>query len=246
MMSARQEAPSPDGVIEESRNFEPTCPVGKMMLGLLAKFRDRSAKLSRTEEKQLAIVEAAEKLFLDKGFGSTSMDDIAKEAGVSKRTVYAHFTSKELLFSSVMEMVCAKVTGSPPEAISEMHYHSPEQALTQIGEFFLNLILNPNAVALFRNVIAEAPAFPSLGETFYANDSKWLVQQMALLLAEYDRRGELSVPDPHRASEVYFGALKGGPIFRVLVLNKYPDDPSEVQHHIATTVSIMLSGLQPK
>ena len=53
--------------------------------------------------KAVAIMQAAKALFLEHGFGAVSMDQIARQAGVSKATVYAHFTSKEKLFWHAFE-----------------------------------------------------------------------------------------------------------------------------------------------
>ncbi|WP_065188363.1 TetR/AcrR family transcriptional regulator [Shewanella woodyi] len=68
-------------------------------------------KISRSELKRRAIIGAAMSEFQTKGFKATSMDDVAKRAEVSKRTVYNHFSSKEALFSAIilemMALLCA-------------------------------------------------------------------------------------------------------------------------------------------
>lgn len=56
-----------------------------------------------SEQKRLHILDAAEQLFYDKGVTHTSMDEVAKTAGVSKRTVYNHFDTKDALFSAIIE-----------------------------------------------------------------------------------------------------------------------------------------------
>ncbi|WP_245954340.1 TetR/AcrR family transcriptional regulator [Paenibacillus flagellatus] len=48
------------------------------------------------------IIDAAEKLFFDKGYDSTTIDDVAKTAEFSKRTVYVYFNSKEQLYFEIM------------------------------------------------------------------------------------------------------------------------------------------------
>ena len=52
--------------------------------------------------KAEAVLAAAERAFLAAGFGAVTMDAIAREAGVSKATVYAHYSSKEALFGAVV------------------------------------------------------------------------------------------------------------------------------------------------
>src|ERR1700755_3264220 len=62
----------------------------------------------RRPEKTEAILEAAGQLFREQGYGAVSMDQIAREAGVSKATVYAHFESKDELFGAVVADVSAR------------------------------------------------------------------------------------------------------------------------------------------
>lgn len=63
----------------------------------------------RDAEKNNAIVEAASLLFLEQGFDGTSMDEVAKRAGVSKQTVYSHFSGKEQLFSHVIKVTIRNI-----------------------------------------------------------------------------------------------------------------------------------------
>jgi TetR/AcrR family transcriptional repressor of mexJK operon len=59
-----------------------------------------------TAGKAESILAAAKRMFLEGGFGAVSMDAIAREAGVSKATVYAHFAGKEELFGAVIGREC--------------------------------------------------------------------------------------------------------------------------------------------
>src|ERR1700692_4440775 len=61
--------------------------------------------------KAETILAAAERAFLASGFGAVTMDRIAREAGVSKATVYAHFTGKEALFGAVIAHVSERRFG---------------------------------------------------------------------------------------------------------------------------------------
>ena len=66
---------------------------------------------NRWSEKHRVIAQAATTLFLDKGFLGTSMDDIAAEAGVSKQTVYKHFSDKDQLFAEIVLGTVDQVDG---------------------------------------------------------------------------------------------------------------------------------------
>ena len=74
----------------------------------MTELKTATAKLTRSEEKRLAIIDAAREVFLAKGFEQTSMDAISHVANVSKRTIYSHFKSKEKLFASIMTDMCQR------------------------------------------------------------------------------------------------------------------------------------------
>ncbi|MEL6189820.1 MAG: helix-turn-helix domain-containing protein, partial [Myxococcota bacterium] len=88
----------------------------------------------RRSPKRAAVIEAATEAFLSHGFEGTSMDRIAETAGVSKRTVYDHFPSKEDLFRAISHEILERVEEMPT------HAYAPdvplESQLLQIGNAF--------------------------------------------------------------------------------------------------------------
>ena len=88
--------------------------------------------------KRRAILEAAKSLFLRNGYDGSSMDAIAAEAGVSKLTVYSHFTDKETLFSAAIKAKCEEQL---PELLFELPDNVPlESQLLEIARGFLALV----------------------------------------------------------------------------------------------------------
>ena len=75
-----------------------------------------AAKVPRGGSRE-AIVEAASRLFLERGFGSVSMDEFAEAAGLARRTLYNQFTSKEEIFREML----LKVSGHLDGRISARH-----------------------------------------------------------------------------------------------------------------------------
>ena len=66
-------------------------------------------KLTLSQRKRVDILEAARNEFLETGFRDTSMDRVAERAQVSKRTVYNHFPSKEVLFGAVIDRFIGEI-----------------------------------------------------------------------------------------------------------------------------------------
>ncbi len=76
-----------------------------------------SKRESNKTQKKAALVDAAEKLFVQKGFENTSIDDVARDAGLTKRTLYQYFISKEDLFFAVALRGAKQLTSMYEEAL---------------------------------------------------------------------------------------------------------------------------------
>src|SRR5712692_7456684 len=98
--------------------------------------------------KAEAVLAAAERAFLAGGFGAVTMDMVARQAGVSKATVYAHFTSKEVLFGAVIADVAEQHFGG--FTALELDPRDIEASLTTIARRFLDLVLSPESIAVNR------------------------------------------------------------------------------------------------
>ncbi|WP_342805183.1 TetR/AcrR family transcriptional regulator [Alteromonas sp. M12] len=119
----------------------------------------------KSEEKRVNILLAASDLFLSQGFSSTSMDQVAKKAEVSKQTVYSHFSNKDALFTSVIAYKCAQYQ------LGEEHMRDVEQdpteALLTYGNQIINLLQDEQSIAMHRVVIGEITTNPRVAELFY-------------------------------------------------------------------------------
>src|SRR5271154_2735736 len=129
-----------------------------------AKDESKAAVIAPTEKAE-SILAAAQRTFLAGGFGAVSMDAIAREAGASKATLYAYFSSKEELFGAVVAHEGERYFRG--FSARELDPHAVEASLTEIAHRFLDLVLSPDAIAVNRITIAEAVRFPQLGEVFW-------------------------------------------------------------------------------
>ena len=120
----------------------------------------KEKNLSRSELKRSAIINAAMQEFQLKGFKTASMDDIAKRAEVSKRTVYNHFSSKDVLFSSIIsEMFSMLCTFEPVPFSLEIPI---ETQLKQLAAHEISLLRKDGFITTAKVVIAEGIHSPHL------------------------------------------------------------------------------------
>lgn len=182
------------------------------------------ASVPAASPKRRAILDAAATLFCGQGYGAVSMDAVAKASGVSKATLYAHFTGKDALFAEIVANRLAQV-----KAETEMgapHDVPPPEALRKMARHWLRFMLAPRTLAIYRIVIGEGARFPNLARAFHAagpdQGRAWLSGWIAGEVA----RGRLRPDtDPRRAAEQMIGLLRGDLYLRnVLGLASEPTD----------------------
>src|SRR5215213_10232182 len=157
--------------------------------------------------KAEAVLAAAERAFLAAGFGAVTMDAIAREAGVSKATVYAHYASKEALFGAVVARLSARRFHLfSVEALDPVDI---EASLTAIASRFLDLVLSPEAIALNRIIIAEVTRFPALGAVFWEAGPERTRVQIEAFLRRAAEAGSLAIPDARLAAEQFVALARG-------------------------------------
>jgi TetR/AcrR family transcriptional regulator, mexJK operon transcriptional repressor len=173
--------------------------------------------------KAESILAAAKRAFLAAGFGAVSMDTIAREAGASKATVYAHFGSKEELFGAVIERECEQYFDR--FSAGELDPRDVRASLTIWGRRFLELILSPDAIALHRIIVGEVTRFPLLGEVFWRAGPERERVQIEAFLRSAVAAGALSLPDPRLAAEQFVSLLRADVQLRQLLhLEAEPGD----------------------
>ncbi len=190
--------------------------------------------------KALQIIEAASKLFLSKGFGSVSMDAIAKHANVSKPTLYSHFQDKEALFSEIMNTMCESADGHQVLETLEQETRPPEQVLSEIGRTKLDLVLNWQGLSLARIVFAETTRFPSLGQTFWETGPKHYYDALEVYFGRLNDEGILKIPDPAKSTMNFDGMLMWSFIFPLLLgIIPLPSE-HEIHDHVDGVVADFL------
>lgn len=193
--------------------------------------------------KPAQILEAASDLFLRDGFGAVSMDAVAREAGVSKATLYAHFESKDRLFSALVKLECARLFGQGVD--HGLDGLAPAEGLTLIGRRFVSLLMSPKAVAGHRIVVAEAARFPELARTFYEAGPGPTIAKVAGYLDKLNAAGLLKVPDPALAAEQFLGMLKSHLHLRLLLGMQTAPSPEDLERLITAAVHLFVRGYAP-
>jgi TetR/AcrR family transcriptional regulator, mexJK operon transcriptional repressor len=157
--------------------------------------------------KAESVLAAAKRAFLAAGFTAVSMDAIAREAGVSKATVYAHFAGKEELFGAVIGRECERYFAR--FAADELDPLDVRASLTVLGRRFLDLVLSPDGIALHRIILAEVTRLPALGEIFWRAAPERQRLQIEAFLKRASAVGSLELADARLAAEHFVSLVRG-------------------------------------
>jgi len=165
--------------------------------------------LSRSEQKRAQILEAAIELFCGHGFPNTSMDEVARKAGVSKQTVYSHFGCKDGLFIASIKSKCV-VSQLTSELFGDAS--EPERTLTDFGEYFGAMIVSPEAITVFTACVAQAETHPEISALFFDAGPQHLLDMLSGYLKEVDKKGEYRFDAPRdcavRLCLMMFGEMR--------------------------------------
>jgi TetR/AcrR family transcriptional regulator, mexJK operon transcriptional repressor len=156
--------------------------------------------------KAECILAAAKRAFLAAGFAAVSMDTIAREAGVSKATVYAHFAGKEELFGAVIGRECERYFAHVSS--DELDPFDVRGSLTVLGRRFLELLLSPDGIALHRIILAEVTRLPALGEVFWRAGPERQRLQIEAFLKRASAVGKLELADARLAAEQFVSLVR--------------------------------------
>lgn len=159
--------------------------------------------------KRSRILEAASDMFMRMGYKAVGMDALCEAVPVSKRTLYNHFSDKKALFSAVMQQCCQPLFDSLKASLAGCG--GPRECLTGFADRYLDLVLDPGAINLYRIAMTEAPQFPELGALFYECGPKRSSEVLAGYLRGLHEGGVLHIPEPELAAHFLLGMLKSRP-----------------------------------
>ncbi len=171
-----------------------------------------------------AIVEAAARLFLERGFGAVSMDDLAQAAGVARRTLYNQFASKEDIFREMLLKVAGHLEKAFPPGIETRG--DVEEVLRLVARMILELHKNPEYFGFLRMVVSDSRQFPWIAGEFAAVMDP-LNERLAQYLAHLTRMGVLNCRDPLLAAHVFMGVLNEFSLWPLLIGRESLPVPSE-------------------
>jgi len=191
-----------------------------------------------TDRKREAIVAAAIHSFRQHGFAGTSMDGVAAGAGVSKRTVYNHFPSKDELFAEILEQLFIR-----SQAVAGLDYRPDRPLRTQLRELLaqkMALLNDPGFLDLSRVGLAEVIHAPERAMAIVERLGE-KEEGLATWLRAAQADGRLRPADPARAAQMLQGLLKALAFWPQLTLGAPQLAPAEQARVLDECVDMFLA-----
>jgi TetR/AcrR family transcriptional repressor of mexJK operon len=205
----------------------------------------RTRRIPRGEKRRGEIAAVAERVFIELGFGKTTMQIVASRAGASKETLYRHFGSKEGLFSDVVRARSERVYGELQREIGRQG--DPREVLEHFGFNLLQMLINDDPLYLFRILLSEVQRTPELGRIFFEQCPNQLLKDLANYLDYATRQGKLKCPEPTLAAKLFLGAVVANRHIIKLVVPSYEEiTEGVIQHHIEEAVVMFLAAYGTK
>jgi len=191
--------------------------------------------------KRAQIIEGARRVFIDKGFEAASMNDITREAGVSKGTIYVYFANKEELFEALIEEERSTIFKNMYDVLD--HADDLRETLVKFGKVLAMKITSAKVIQAQRTVIGASDRIPELGARFYERGPKRGHDKFVVFLDAAIERGLLKIEDVDLGA-YQFNELCLAGLFRQCIFSyrsKAPTQP-EIDHVVRSGVDVFLKA----
>lgn len=205
------------------------------------RFRGRPQVRPDAETRQM-IYEAARHAFAASGFAATSIETVARRAGISTKTLYRLIPNKEALFEGM-------VSDRMDRFLSEVDLRTVDDGEIE-DRLYLALVacaelaLDPEVVALQRIVMQEAAKFSGLAGTFYSNGILRTVATLADWLRTQQDRGLIQLDDFDEAAGMLLGMVASAPRRAVIFGGQKLPSRAQIQARARTCARLFLRGCQ--
>ena len=190
------------------------------------------------------VLEGARTVFMRDGFEGASVDDIVREAGVSKATLYSYFPDKRLLFLEVAKMECQAQSDA---AVAQVEASGDlREALTQAAMRMSRFFLSDVGMQVYRIVVGESQRFPEVGREFYNAGPAHVREILKAFLQKGIDDGKLRIDDIDLAADQFPELCKAGLHLQMAIgLRDKPSD-EEIERVVSGAVDMFLCKYEVK
>jgi AcrR family transcriptional regulator len=181
----------------------------------------------RGETRRAQILDAALTVFLEHGYDRATIDLVVRRASASKATIYSFFGGKEGLFEALVGECAERILAGFPDVDGGII--DVRAALKNIAQRYLEVVMAPDAVALWRLIVAEGPRFPGLAKDVYRVSNERLVARLAKALRTWSAGKRIRPLDADQVARQFLAVVRGD--LHILALSGLLPDDLETAIH---------------
>ena len=191
-------------------------------------------------DRRKAILAAAQTVFFQKGYTATSLDEIIKLGGGSRRSIYSEFGNKRGLFNALLADVSNSIytildaLDSSPMTTAEL--------LSRVGELLMEQLATTE-YNFMRIAVMESLSSPEITRLYHENGPMKIEEKVAALLEEASDRDTVGIADCRVASRLFIGMLREEVYTRLLLQQQASPSIASILEAVPTLVRVVLHGL---
>ena len=191
-------------------------------------------------ERRKAILAAAETVFFRKGYTATSLDEIIRLGGGSRRSIYSEFGNKRGLFNALL----AEVSNSIYTILDALDSHpmTTAELLEKVGELLMEQLATTE-YNFMRIAVMESLSSPEITRLYHENGPMKIEEKVAALLEEASDRDAVGIADCRVASRLFIGMLREEVYTRLLLRQEDTPSIANILGTVPTLVRVVLHGL---
>ncbi|MFB2550260.1 TetR/AcrR family transcriptional regulator [Ensifer soli] len=194
--------------------------------------------------KREQILDGAKRVFMQKGFDAASMNDITREAGVSKGTIYVYFENKEELFAALIEAERARIVASVKLALDVRE--PVEEALHDFGMAFVTGVTSDYTIRAMRTVLGVMDRMPNLALRFFSTGPENGFTVLKTYLERQREAGRLTIDDTALAAQQFMALSTAGTYkHRLFGVMEAPPAEEEVDRIVTSAVRVFMAAHRP-
>ena len=180
------------------------------------------------------VLDAARRVFLERGFEAATVDDVATAAGVSKATVYSNLHDKDALLVAMIDRVTAESEAILTAAVAPLEEDGDlTERLTRMASALARGVLRPEVVQLRRLAISTASSFPASALLYWRRGPSATIDMLE------KRLGQLGFEDARERAALFAYALIGPLQDRAIFDPSFSPTAAQVDHHVAAAVDLL-------
>lgn len=205
-------------------------------------FENRPKKRLPASQRQALLLKVATKIFLEKGYEATSLDDIISETGGSRRSIYTEFGGKEGLFKTIVTDITTQILAPIDKAIDK--HANLRDGLYLFADNILSALFTPMALDLSRLAITDGIRFPELAKIYFVSGPDQASVTLKELLDSAQHYGKIQCQNTALSASQFIGMLRDNLYLQVLLKLRNPPEEQERKMLAKNAVDIFLYGIK--